>query len=621
MSNIILSRMLNISSMFSSKKSINIIIIINFAFVALFSLFIISEVFFINNTNQISHSIENNDECLLHYSDVLSIEGKNLYIKYSDIYLNPDIENILCLGRVINTKDLDFSSNDLFINIGSNPYIKYIFFLVNFVFFIIFYVSREKTYIFIFTTFIIFKYLLFKYYFFDLEYQNYLFPFYEHSPIERTLKELLIFDSLILMFVTYKSQNNYLLLGSFIYFLFFGIDFFGLYLICIFLKNKFKFNFTKFQQKIFFAFPIIFFSLRFISGLSNNLNLLWISGGMSIYHGFGRYDDLAKNLLLHKCLVVKTEGCFEGGSGPLDSIIKFYGDPKSVSLYVGSLTVILIILIYMFLITRFQTHKELICIFFLSLPFNFMVFLMAPDIYFVLIGITAIIYYEKYPKISRLILFLISAYKLHPAGLLLGLLFYNFKFNKKRISLDIVLLTALFGWVMYDRFANEAFIVSGVNKVFTYGILNDAIYVNRIFGVNENIASLIIFFGIVLLSFSKYFEKLYSQLDFTDKLDNKKSVLIPYIIWFLVCVLYSNHMYRFAMFLPLLYFLYIGSSSKIKLLIILSICLNPAITQFPEYLQYIFLNIHSIVIYLLSILFGKYIIKNVLFEDRIKNTF
>ena len=45
---------------------------------------------------------------------------------------------------------------------------------------------------------------------------------------------------------------------------------------------------------------------------------------------------------------------------------------------------------------------------------------MAPDIYFVLIGITAIIYYEKYPKISRVILFLISAYKLHPAGLLLG---------------------------------------------------------------------------------------------------------------------------------------------------------------------------------------------------------
>ena len=58
--------------------------------------------------------------------------------------------------------------------------------------------------------------------------------------------------------------------------------------------------------------------------MSNNLKLvvdLWWNE--KVYHGFGRYDDLAKNLLLHKCLVVKTEGCFEGGSGPLDSIIKF----------------------------------------------------------------------------------------------------------------------------------------------------------------------------------------------------------------------------------------------------------------------------------------------------------
>lgn len=613
--------MFSISYVFSSKKSINNIIIISFVFIALFSLFIISELIFINNTDQISKPIKNDDRCLLHYSDVLTIEGKNLYFKYSDIYLNPDIENVFCLGRVTNLNELDFSSNDLFINVGSNPYIKYIFFLFNLIFFFKFYVSKENTHIFIFVTFLIFKYLLFKYYFFDFEYQNYLFPFFELSPAERYLGKFFVFDSLILMFVTYKSQNNYLLLGSFIYFLFFGIDFFGLYLICIFLKNGFKFNFNLLQQKIFFSLPIMFFSIRFISGLSDKLNLLWISGGMSIYHGFGRYDDLRKNLLLHKCVVAKTEGCFEGGGGPLDSIIKYYGDPKSVSLYVGSLTIILIILIYSFLIIKIPTNKELICIFFLSLPFNFMTFLMAPDIYFVFIGITAIIYYKNYPKISRLIIFLLSAYKLHPAGLLLGLLFYNLKFNKKRIFLDIVFLTTLFSWVLYDRFANEAFIVTGVNKVFTYGILNDAIYINRIFGVNKNIVSLLIFLGIIVLSFSKYFEELYSQLNFTDKLDIKKSVLIPYIIWFLVCVLYSNHMYRFAMFLPLLYFMYIGSSSKIKLLIILSICLNPAITQFPEYLQYVFLNIHSIVIYLLAILFGKYIIKNVLFEDRIKNTF
>lgn len=62
-------------------------------------------------------------------------QSKNVYLNYTDIYVFPDVENILCLNRVIAS---DLSGENLYITIGTNPKVINYFTFGLFTFFLLF---------------------------------------------------------------------------------------------------------------------------------------------------------------------------------------------------------------------------------------------------------------------------------------------------------------------------------------------------------------------------------------------------------------------------------------------------------------------------------------------------
>ena len=96
---------------------------------------------------------------------------------------------------------------------------------------------------------------------------------------------------------------------------------------------------------------------------------------------------------------------------------------------------------------------------------NFLIERMNIDIFILIFSLISLYYYEKYPQFTTIFLLILSLYKIHPIGILFGLLFYSHvqknkkNFNKKVISLmnDVGLDKSIF-----DKYPSE--ISGGMKK-------------------------------------------------------------------------------------------------------------------------------------------------------------
>ena len=374
-------------------------------------------------------------------------------------------------------------------------------------------------------------------------------------------------------FKPYKDIYFYYSL-LFVLFLFTNLSIFSIYafLIIILLNHN---RFLPYGG-IFVFTTITFYTLRFSASLSDKFNGLWKSLSLSNYASDERFWDLQLNLISMKCIVGNVENYYLNFSktsykscpysakyGPLSTKIPYIGDIWVGTIIFSFLGIASLILIY-YLIIKKESDKKLYCsILLLISPMNFVVERMNIDFFIFLFLFLAILNYSKYPRLSILLVLFLALYKIHPLGVMIGLLFYSYFFDNKK-NIDYIQNSLVSFFTIY--FLDSIFFTNTLIDTewrpagldITFGMLSDSIILSKFLENNEIVnylfVLLAIFIFVVLFDFS-------SILNFYEFKPFERLCYLTFIFLFFVNMLYANYDYRIPLFFPCL-FLIIKYGSK-----------------------------------------------------------
>ena len=290
-----------------------------------------------------------------------------------DIYIFPEIENIKCLGVPYEANYLlEGEILNVEYKVGSNyKLFSYSSNLGNYLLILLLLINKKKQLIYPVIIYLTFNLGIYKL-FIPAEAISEVFfpvaPFYG----ERFVKFFV--NNLFLIVLSLKIDSNKVYLALFTFFCFVSIDFLGMFVFLLFFKNKFDFNFNSNEKKYFLALPVGFYILRIISGIFTYFDDLWISLAQTIYRGYTRYPDMQRTLFFLKCNgdpnATMKDGYFIGiqcdnmGGGPLDAYLPFYGNVNTWSKVIGSISTLLLIVLYFKTLNYFKQNQVLIPIFF-----------------------------------------------------------------------------------------------------------------------------------------------------------------------------------------------------------------------------------------------------------------
>ncbi len=366
-------------------------------------------------------------------------------------------------------------------------------------------------------------------------------------------------------FKPYKDIYFYYSL-LFVLFLFTNVSIFSIYafLIIVLLNHN---RFLPYGG-IFVFTTITFYILRFSASISDKFNGLWKSLSLSNYASDERFWDLQLNLISMKCIVGNVENYYLKFSttsykscpysakyGPLSTKIPYIGDIWVGTIIFSFLGIASLIFIYFLLIKREADNKLYCSILLLISPINFVVERMNIDLFIFLFLLLAIINYSKYPRISILLVLFLSLYKIHPLGVMIGLLFYSYFIdNKKNIDYIINSLVSFFTIYFLDAIFFTSTLIdtewrpAGLD--ITFGILSDAIILSKFIEnnaiVNYLFILLTIFIFVIFFDFS-------SILNFSKFTPLERLYYLSFVFLFFVNTLYANYDYRIPLFFPCLF--------------------------------------------------------------------
>jgi len=542
------------------------------------------------------------DESLIKPKDESVFKNYNLNIRNN-------FENIKCIGKVMNVD----SEPPYVFYIGTTALLNKLYqSLGNLIilFFMIFFSVSKKEKVFNFLCFLSFNILIF--YFYDQEYSE----FNSISGIEiaePNQVNVIIFIYIAVLIA--KFNNSFLLFLAFVYFIIFQIDYLPVLFLCDFIFNKTQ-NKTITDAKKFsyVAVTTLFYVLRIFTGLSTNKGFdnLWQSTGQRIYSGVSRYDDLRKNLFGSWCLQNNDPECvmengdpFLPGGGILERFLPFNGDVNSFTIQLGSLLLLTVLFIYYFIIFKTNSDLFLVTFLFLSPAMNFLTFLLNVDLIILLISTLVLIRYESFPRIFSSVIFILSLYKLHPMGILLGLGFYAYKNKSKKImNFNIILFFLSLIIFILDKLIYNFPTALATLWVQTYGFLNTSMTFSRTTGLDWIYIYIALIIIYLCFTFSRFNDYLYKNVNFEQFIDSY--IIYGLLFWFLPTILYINHSYRLPLFYVLFYLTFLNSKKNIKLLIFLMLALNPVIYT-DEIIKNILLIINNLAIFVISSIYVKYI--------------
>ena len=555
---------------------------------------------------QISDDVQNT-------TDDISYVNENLNIF-------PKVNNLKCIGKLMTLRN-DFKTV-YFIGTSELAYDLIKLVINSFLILNLFFTNQTKYIIRSFINFLTFNVVL--NYFFNQEINDLSFLYnYSLNPI---LENLFIYNIYLIVFVS-KINNNYLKIFTFFYMAFFLIDYLPFLFLFEYVTNKNKNNFIV-NKTSFQVLTISFYLSRLIGGLFSELNNLWIRTGQGIYAGFSRYDDLRKNIFASWCLENNGEGCimdsgkpFLPGGGILERYMPFNGDVLLLTKILGSITLILVIGTYIYLIKKYESNYFIITFLFLSPPMNYLIFLLNVDLIILFIALGCLINYKKTPIFSSFVIFILSLYKLHPMGLLLGLAVFALKGRDRKIfSVNILLLIISFATFFIDKIVNNYETAGAVYRIQTYGILNSANVFSFYTSGSQSMFYIIFLIFFALLVFSKLLDKTYSEIKYENFINNY--LIYSLIFWFVPTIFYTNHVYRLPLFFILFFNLFIYSKRNLQVIIFCAISFLPAINVGNLFLQNTLITISNICIYIIVAILIKYVVREDLnlFISRIKDS-
>lgn len=531
-----------------------------------------------------------------------------------DVYIFPTLSNLKCLGFITEINSSETANDVITLYYGSNLKVfTYLDTLFNFTIIIPLLLSRKKNLSKILIIYVIFNLLNFKVFNpLDLSYKVF-FPIIGPESLDSTtfLKNLFI----IFFFFKINSNKGYLLLLTYI--LFFSVDYFGIFVVSLYLKNKFKFSFSSAEQKYFTLLPLFFYGLRILSTFIDRLDYFWINLGQRVYRGFTIFPDLQWTLFGLRCNGnpnssfyfgngIDQINCYDLRGGPLDSYLSINGDIKFLSLVIGNLSIILLLICFYYFLSRYKKHSVLLVFLILSPPMNHLTFYGNDDLIILLISLFCLINFKKHSLLKVFLVLLISLFNLHPAPLLGGIFLVALKEKDKKIilysSLAICIFSTLFFFdlIYNSKNINNAWMAPG----YGFGVYLDALLLEKYFNFTLLFSTIFIF---IFIFFLYRFLKVKKSNLFVSQKISDIYLVIPSICWYLVTFLYTNNTYRIPLFYCLLYWVFINSNEGLRKIILIFIFLEPVVLQSYFMSKLLILIISNVSSYILFIIFMIYL--------------
>jgi hypothetical protein len=337
--------------------------------------------------------------------------------------------------------------------------------------------------------------------------------------------------------------------------------------------------------------------------------------GQTIYRGYTRYADMQRTLFFLKCngdpnATIPADEYFPDitcdvlGGGPLDAYLPFYGNVNNGSKVIGSISTLLLILLYVKALNYFKENQILIPLFFLSPTLIHLTHYGNDDFMIFLICLYSL-WNIKQNTFFKLIL-------IHPTSIFLGILIVSIKKSDYKIFFNTLGILTIFSITFfYDILTNDHHIASMPWVDYGFGIYLDVINLKAKFSIEYLYGFLIILIIIISILFSKRFKQLYETVNFERMYSSEKKfgeyAIISISFWYVVTFLYTNVGYRLPSFFLLFLLLFITNGNKIKSLIIGLMFLEPVIWHSEAFVRNIFLTINNVCHYIIFLICLKFL--------------
>ena len=519
-------------------------------------------------------------------------ELKNYSINYkaSDLEVYPEFDNLTCLGKV---RYVDIDEQELTIYLGTNRYWFNILNLVInlFLFLLVFggiLLIDKKLY------FLYFLINFFNFYLFNshISLLKIIIPAAEPQSINQNY----FINFLFLAFCLIKSRNkNFSIV--FIYALVFFIpDYLGIFAIILLMQkeNLFQVN-SKFQRLSIYFLPVIFYISRTFYSLTSYFDNLWMYSGQRIYHGRSRFYDLVWNYEAMACIKNPdlfinnpVNECRELYGGVLDDYIYITSDPYSTAIITMAIAHICLLIMYFMISKDYPDNKLLLSLLFVSPAVNFLTFQGNLDIVFMIFTFFLFYKQKKLNFITSTIIFVLSLYKVHLIGGLLGLALYGYLNDDKKngiLNLVYLITSSYFAFTLYL----EKSIVSNFGRFEeSYGLLFIANNLSDLFGIN----AYLLFSIFIILFIVMYYLNFLTIRTFNNNFYETSSLYEYFLLyWFAFTLLIVNNSYRLPIFLFLIFKLLTSENKVLKniTLIFLFLSVTP-VSYLPLNIFFIFIK-------------------------------
>lgn len=357
------------------------------------------------------------------------------------------------------------------------------------------------------------------------------------------LFSIAIFGVLFLIIFDYQKYIYLFLLLSFLYFYYF-IEY----------KNEIT-------VKIFSYISIpIFFISKYIFAINEDYNNFWVNQSQRSYSGYERFWDIQQFYFGLVCNNLKkinqefnyvylfgsnTKSCpFDIGWGPLANNLSINLDIWNATLITGFVALLGLLILHLISL-NYSNDLFITSIIFLSPPVNFLFERMNIDLLIFILMFYIFKNFERNNLFKSLLIFIIILFKVHPIGLIPGILiFASIKKDKKIFYINFV-IGVLASYIILFLTNSTGSITS---KVYpddfgrSFGLLNNfeiLTFYNQKLGTKYLIVSLVVYLCIlvfVLLRIKKNFSS--SKIEYFDYL------MTSLFSWFIFVSIFENFDYR-----------------------------------------------------------------------------
>ena len=407
------------------------------------------------------------------------------------------------------------------------------------------------------------------------------------------------------------------------------ISFLSILMLIIFLYVDFQ-KYDRYKN-IFFVTVSSFYIARLIFSFSSNFDNLWKHISLNNYSSVERFWDLQLNLISMKCILGNVEryylkfsptsykSCpYSAKYGPLSTKVPFFGD-----IWIGTILLSIFVIIFL-LILCFNFYnkdtKTFITFALLAMTpsMNFLIERMNIDVFILIFSLICVFYYKDYPKFTVLVLLILSLYKIHPVGLLFGLLFFS-HFIKNKSQFNFIFNALILFFILY--FLDSIYFTNTILDTewrpaglgITFGLLSDSIILSKYLNINFIILYIILFATPI---FFALFSKSSMELNTREMSITEQRFFFSYTFLFFINFLYANYDYRLPLFIPLIFVMYKYMKNKVPFIFIfvMPLSLSPLAGLNFEILNTLILIFGRFSIYYFYYLLLK-IIKNSFFSS------